>query len=60
MMLRRKLLTCKPLWSIKPSFLNLFMKEFTRARLAPTICASHKKKTVEAGIKFTASPPMKP
>ena len=46
---------------------NSFMNKFKKlglidynGGLAPTICARHmKKKPVEAGIKFTASPPMK-
>jgi hypothetical protein len=29
-----------PLYSIKPSFLNLFMKKFTRERVVPTIFES--------------------
>jgi hypothetical protein len=28
-----------PLYSIKPSFLNLFMKKFTRERVVPTMLA---------------------
>ncbi len=39
--LRRELLTFKPpLYSMNPSFLNLFMKKFTRERVVPTISAS--------------------
>jgi hypothetical protein len=38
---RRELLTLStPLYSINPSFLNLFMKKFTRERVAPIISAS--------------------
>ena len=29
-----------PLYSIEPSFLNLFMKKLTRGRVVPTISAS--------------------
>ena len=29
-----------PLYSMKPSFLNLFMKKFTRGRVLPIISAS--------------------
>ena len=37
----RDLLTLiRPLYSIKPSFLNLFMKKFTRERVVPTIFES--------------------
>jgi hypothetical protein len=39
--LRRELLILSPpLYSMKPSFLNLFMKKFTRERVVPTISAS--------------------
>ena len=39
--LRRELFTFNlPLYSMKPSFLNLFMKKFTRPRVVPTISAS--------------------
>jgi hypothetical protein len=38
--LRRELLTFKPpLYSINPSFRNLFMKKLTRERVVPTISA---------------------
>ena len=40
-MLSRELLTLRPpLYSMNPSFLNLFMKKFTRERVAPIISAS--------------------
>ena len=40
-MLRRELLILSPpLYSMSPSFRNLFMKKFTRARVAPIISAS--------------------
>ena len=39
--LRRELLIFRPpLYSMKPSFRNLFMKKFTRERVVPTISAS--------------------
>ena len=39
--LRRELCTFKPpLYSMNPSFRNLFMKKFTRERVVPTISAS--------------------
>jgi len=39
--LRRELLIFNPpLYSMKPSFLNLFMKKFTRERVVPTISAN--------------------
>jgi hypothetical protein len=39
--LRRELLIFKPpLYSMNPSFRNLFMKKFTRERVVPTISAS--------------------
>src|SRR5689334_837406 len=39
--LRRELLIFKPpLYSMKPSLRNLFMKKFTRDRVVPTISAS--------------------
>lgn len=39
--LRRDLCTCKPsVYSMSPSFLNLFMKKLTRDRVVPTISAS--------------------
>jgi hypothetical protein len=39
--LRRELLTrISPLYLMKPSFLNLFMKKFTRGRVVPIISAS--------------------
>jgi len=34
------LILSPPLYSMKPSFLNLFMKKFTRERVVPTISAS--------------------
>src|SRR5580658_8237615 len=38
---RRVLLTwISPLYRMKPSFLNLFMKKFTRGRVAPILSAS--------------------
>jgi hypothetical protein len=38
--LRRELLICRPpLYLMKPSFLNLFIKKFTRDRVVPTISA---------------------
>ena len=38
---RRELWTFKPpLYSMNPSFRNLFMKKFTRERVVPTISAS--------------------
>ena len=40
-MLRSELLILRPpLYSMNPSFLNLFMKKFTRERVAPIISAS--------------------
>jgi hypothetical protein len=30
-----------PFYSMNPSFLNLFMKKFTRVRVVPTISAQH-------------------
>ena len=40
-MLSRVLLILRPpLYSMNPSFLNLFMKKFTRERVAPIISAS--------------------
>ena len=40
-MLRRGLLILRPpLYSMRPSFLNLFMKKFTRDRVVPIISAS--------------------
>jgi hypothetical protein len=40
-MLRRDVLTLSlPLYSMNPSRLNLFMKKFTRVRVAPIISAS--------------------
>ena len=40
-MLRRELCTVRPpLYSIKPSLLNLFMKKLTRDRVVPIISAS--------------------
>ena len=40
-MLRRELLIVRPpLYSMSPSFLNLFMKKFTLARVVPIISAS--------------------
>src|SRR5688572_5191436 len=40
-MLRRELLILRPpLYSMSPSFLNLFMKKFTLARVVPIISAS--------------------
>jgi len=39
--LRREVFICRPpLYLIKPSFLNLFMKKLTRDRVVPTISAS--------------------
>jgi len=39
--LRSEVLICRPpLYLMKPSFLNLFMKKFTRERVVPTISAS--------------------
>ena len=41
MTLRRDLCTCKPsVYSMNPSFLNLFRKKLTRDRVVPTISAS--------------------
>ena len=40
-MLRRELCTCSPpLYAMKPSLRNLFMKKLTRARVVPIILAS--------------------
>ena len=40
-MLNSELCTCKlPLYSMNPSFLNLFMKKLTRGRVVPIISAS--------------------
>ncbi len=41
MILRRELWTCMPpLYSMNPSFLNLFIKKLMRDRVVPTISAS--------------------
>jgi len=37
---RELLIFSVPLYSMNPSFLNLFMKKFTRVRVVPTISAS--------------------
>src|SRR5205807_8127088 len=43
---RELLILIPPLYSMNPSFLNLFMKKFTRERVAPIISAS-----VSCGIR---------
>lgn len=40
-----------PLYSMKPSFLNLFMKKLTRGRVVPIISAGE----IRAGLKAAAT-----
>ncbi len=42
-----------PLYSMKPSFLNLFMKKLTRERVVPIISASVSRENL--GISFSGS-----
>src|SRR5687767_395988 len=53
--LRRELLIFKPpLYSMKPSFRNLFMKKFTRERVVPIISASVSCETL-GSLRWSAS-----